>query len=94
MSERRKQYPFDVLEAKWQAKWAGRRIYDEAGDLRFAINHGKVEPGSAIWLYEVDALTGATVTADAVTSLIHYWFGPNGYRDYLDKLRQQQAEVS
>ena len=83
-----------IMRPEWQAKWAGRRIYDEAGDLRFAINHGKVEPGSSIWLYEVDALTGATVTADAVTSLIHYWFGPNGYRDYLDKLRQQQGEVS
>jgi Na+-transporting NADH:ubiquinone oxidoreductase subunit C len=83
-----------IMRPEWQAKWVGRRIYDEAGDLRFAINHGKVEPGSSTWLYEVDALTGATVTADAVTSLIHYWFGPNGYRDYLDKLREQQGEVS
>jgi len=83
-----------ILRPEWQAKWVGRRIYDEAGDLRFAINHGKVEPGSSTWLYEVDALTGATVTSDAVTSIIRYWFGPDGYRDFLDKLRQQQGEVS
>jgi Na+-transporting NADH:ubiquinone oxidoreductase subunit C len=40
-------------------------------------------------LYEVDALTGATVTADAVTNLMHYWFGPHGYRGFLEYLRNQ-----
>jgi Na+-transporting NADH:ubiquinone oxidoreductase subunit C len=78
-----------IMRPEWQAKWVGRHIYDEAGDLRFAVNHGKVEPGSSTWLYEVDALTGATVTADAVTAMMHYWFGPNGYRDFLDELREQ-----
>jgi Na+-transporting NADH:ubiquinone oxidoreductase subunit C len=78
-----------ILRPEWQSQWAGRRIYDEVGDLRFAVNHGKVEPGSSTWLYEVDALTGATVTADAVTGMMHYWFGPHGYRDFLDELREQ-----
>lgn len=72
-----------ILRPEWQAQWVGRQIYDEVGDLRFAVSHGKVEPGSAISLYEVDALTGATVSADAVTSMMHYWFGPHGYRDFL-----------
>jgi len=50
-----------------------------------------VEPGSSTWLYEVDALTGATVTADAVTAMMQYWFGPHGYRNFLDELREQGA---
>jgi len=78
-----------IMRPEWQAKWTGRKIYDEAGDLRFAVNHGKVEPGSSTWLYEVDALTGATVTADAVTAMMQYWFGPHGYRNFLDELREQ-----
>jgi len=77
-----------ILRPEWLAQWEGRRIYDEVGDLRFAINHAKVEPGTSTWLYEVDALTGATVTADAVTSMIHYWFGSHGYRGFLDFLRE------
>ena len=77
-----------IMRPEWQAQWQGRRIYDEVGDLRFAINQAKVEPGTSTWLYEVDALTGATVTADAVTSMIHYWFGPHGYRNFLDFLRE------
>jgi len=82
-----------ILRPEWQAQWAGRRIYDEVGDLRFAVNYGKVEPGSSTWLYEVDALTGATVTADAVTSMMHYWFGSHGYRNFLDGLREQDSGV-
>jgi Na+-transporting NADH:ubiquinone oxidoreductase subunit C len=83
-----------IMRPEWQAQWEGRHIYDEVGDARFAINHGKVEPGSSTWLYEVDALTGATVTADAVTAMIRYWFGPDGYRDFLNKLRKQEAGVT
>jgi Na+-transporting NADH:ubiquinone oxidoreductase subunit C len=37
----------------------------------------------------VDALTGATVTADAVTGLVHYWFGPHGYKLFLEHLRKE-----
>jgi Na+-transporting NADH:ubiquinone oxidoreductase subunit C len=80
-----------ILRPEWQEQWTGRRIYDELGDPRFAVNHGKVEPGSSTWVYEVDALTGATVTADAVTAMMRYWFGPHGYRNFLDELREQGA---
>jgi Na+-transporting NADH:ubiquinone oxidoreductase subunit C len=83
-----------IMRPQWQAQWVGRRIYDEVGELRFAVNHGKVEPGSSTWLYEVDALTGATITADAVTSLMHYWFGPHGYRGFLEYLRSQESGES
>jgi len=83
-----------IMRPEWQAQWAGRRIYDEVGDVRFAVNHGKVEPGTSTWLYEVDALTGATVTADAVTSMMQYWFGEHGYRHFLDSLRQQSGGKS
>jgi Na+-transporting NADH:ubiquinone oxidoreductase subunit NqrC len=29
------------------------------------------------------------VTGDAVTSLVHYWFGPHGYQPFLAQLREQ-----
>ena len=39
--------------------------------------------------HQVDALTGATVTANAVTALLQYWFGPGGYGPLLNRLREQ-----
>jgi Na+-transporting NADH:ubiquinone oxidoreductase subunit C len=79
-----------ITRSGWLAQWRGRRIYDERGEIHFAVAVGKVDPGSLSAAFEVDALTGATVTTDAVTELIHYWFGPHGYQPFLANLRAQR----
>lgn len=78
-----------ITRPDWLAQWKGRQIYDAQGELRFMVSAGRVEPGSSTAQYEVDALTGATVTADAVTAIVHYWLGPHGYQPLLDQLREQ-----
>jgi len=78
-----------ITHEHWLEQWQGRRIYDELGEPRFRVSEGVVEAGSATALYQVDALTGATVTANAVTSLVHYWFGPHGYRGFIEYLHEQ-----
>ena len=57
--------------------------------MRFRVASSAVVGGSAAAQHEVDAITGATVTTDAVTQLIRYWFGPNGYGPFIDYLRLQ-----
>ena len=81
-----------ITHAHWLEQWKGRHVYDHKGNPRFRINEGTVEPGSASSEFEVDALTGATVTANAVTSLMHYWFGPHGYRPFLLAMREKPPE--
>jgi len=78
-----------ITHPDWLAQWRGRQIYDDHDDLRFAVALTRVNPGSLSAPYEVDALTGATVTANAVTALVHYWFGDHGYRSFLRHLREQ-----
>ena len=78
-----------ITHPDWLAQWRGRQIYDEHDDLRFAVAQTRVDPGSLSAPYEVDALTGATVTANAVTALVQYWFGEHGYRPFLRHLREQ-----
>ena len=73
----------------WLAQWQGKRIYDEQGEVRFAVSGGRVDDTSPSAAFEVDALTGATVTADAVTGLVRYWLGPHGYQLFLEHLREQ-----
>jgi len=81
-----------ITHAHWLEQWKGRQVYDYEGNPRFRINEGTVEPGSATSEFEVDALTGATVTGNSVTSLMHYWFGPHGYQPFLLALREQPPE--
>lgn len=78
-----------ITRPDWLAQWQGKRIYDERGEIRFAVSGDRVNTASPSAAYEVDALSGATVTADAVTGLMHYWFGPHGYQPALDQLRQR-----
>ncbi len=77
-----------ITRPDWIAQWKGRRIFDSQGHPQFAVSEGVVEAGSSVAVHQVDALTGATVTANAVTQLVHYWFGPHGYRDFLAALRE------
>lgn len=72
-----------ITHRHWLEQWQGRQVYDDEGNPRFRVNESVVQPGSETARFEVDALTGATVTADAVTSMVHYWFGPHGYQDFL-----------
>ena len=78
-----------ITRADWLGKWQGRKVYDEDGVPQFAIAAGRVEPGSASALHHVDGLSGATVTADAVTAMVQFWFGPWGYQGLLERLRAE-----
>ncbi len=78
-----------ITRADWLAQWRGRKVYDETGQPRFGVGPGRVEPGSRAAEHNVDALTGATITGDAVTELVRYWVGPHGFQPFLDQLREQ-----
>lgn len=81
-----------ITHGHWLDEWKGRRVYDHDGNPRFRVNEGAVAPGSAPAEYEVDGLTGATVTGNAVTSMMHYWFGPHGYQPFLLALREEPPQ--
>jgi len=78
-----------IMRPDWQAQWQGLQLFDNQGVFRFRIAGGAVEAGSPAARHEVDGLSGATVTGVAVTRLVAYWFGPNGYANFLDKLKSQ-----
>jgi Na+-transporting NADH:ubiquinone oxidoreductase subunit C len=80
-----------ILRADWQARWAGRFVYDESGEVGFRIAERKVDLNSPSARYEVDALTGATVTATGVTNLVRFWLGPQGFGPLLDNLRRDPS---
>jgi Na+-transporting NADH:ubiquinone oxidoreductase subunit C len=78
-----------ITRPDWQTQWQGRELFNNRGELRFRIGPGSIDPGSAAARHQVDALSGATVTGDAVTRLVAYWFGPHGYMNFLDGLVTQ-----
>jgi Na+-transporting NADH:ubiquinone oxidoreductase subunit C len=74
----------------WRAQWDGKIAYATNGAPRIEVIRGKVQPGPDAE-YQVDGLSGATLTGRGVTNLLHYWLGPEGFGPYLDRLRQDEA---
>ena len=77
-----------ITHSHWLDLWQGKLIYDDRGEPWFSVSQGAVQPGTETAKYQVDAMTGATVTGDAVTGMVRYWFGPHGYKTFLDYLRE------
>ncbi|MGI9293921.1 MAG: Na(+)-translocating NADH-quinone reductase subunit C [Pseudomonadales bacterium] len=78
-----------ITDPNWQVKWKGRQLFNNQGEVVFRVAAGPVEESSAAALHQVDAISGATVTAVSVTRLVEFWFGPNGYLPFLNKLKNQ-----
>jgi Na+-transporting NADH:ubiquinone oxidoreductase subunit C len=82
----------EINNPRWLALWPGKKVHDDQGDLRIRVIKGAVNRDSPDARYQVDGLSGATITADGVTHLMHYWFGDHGFGPYLDRLRNEGAD--
>ncbi len=78
----------EVDNPRWKALWPGRMAFDERGVPSIAVKKGAAGPVSED-PYNVDGLSGATLTSRGVTNLLRFWLGENGFGPYLEKYRAQ-----
>lgn len=78
----------EVDNPRWKASWIGKRAFDDDGRLRIKVLKGAVDPGSPEANYQVDGLSGATLTTRGVDRLVRFWLGDNGFGPYLARLRE------
>ena len=76
-----------ITRPDWQTQWQGRQLFNEQGEVRFRVAAGSVAEDSPAARHEVDAISGATVTALSVTRLVEFWFGAGGYMSFLNNLK-------
>jgi Na+-transporting NADH:ubiquinone oxidoreductase subunit C len=79
----------EIDNPKWQAKWPGKKLYDEQGRPKVEVIKGQVDPQSSDARYKVDGISGATMTSRGVTNLLRYWLGDDGFGTYIKNLRAQ-----
>ncbi|MEN1678517.1 MAG: NADH:ubiquinone reductase (Na(+)-transporting) subunit C [Planctomycetota bacterium] len=68
----------EVGNSSWKAKWKGKQMYDAAGDVDLDVIKGTASND-----YEIDGLSGATITSNGVDGMMAYWFGEQGYGPWL-----------
>lgn len=74
----------EVLNPKWKALWPGKKVYDEAGEVKANLVKGGAKADD---IHGVDALSGATLTSNGVTNTFKFWFGKEGYAPFIAKNR-------
>lgn len=82
----------EVANPKWQASWVGKLVSDETGRPQFTVVKGLVNPDEPQSNYQVDGLSGATLTSNGVTNLMRFWMGDLGYGPYLARIRNGQGD--
>ncbi|MDR1957911.1 MAG: Na(+)-translocating NADH-quinone reductase subunit C [Planctomycetaceae bacterium] len=77
----------EISNPKWQAKWADKRIFDTSGKPVLKVFKGHVPESDPAAAYEVDGISGATLTGNGVSNTVRFWLGENGFGPYLKALR-------
>jgi len=80
----------EVDNPRWKAMWPGKQIYSEQG-VAISLIKGTVDTSRKGSKYQVDGLSGATLTSKGVTNLLQFWLGDNGFGPFLHNLREGEA---
>ncbi len=73
----------EVDNPSWKQKWNDKQVFDSNWAVQLEV--AKNATGS----YQVDALSGATLTSNGVSNMLLYWLGESGYGLYLKSLLEQ-----
>jgi len=79
----------EVDNPRWKSQWRGKKIYSSSGKIKIKVIKGLVDPESLEKKYQVDGLSGATITSRGVSNMLSFWLGELGYAKFLNKLKEE-----
>ena len=78
----------EVDNPNWKSDWYGKRIYNENGSVALYVTKGASSTD-----YEIDGISGATLTTNGVSNMIKYWLGDNGYGPIIKNLNEEIQKI-
>ena len=79
----------EIENPRWNNLWKGKDAFDDNYNVQLEIIKGTVDRNRPQAIYQIDGLSGATITARGVDKMIKFWLGDNGYAPFLNKLREE-----
>ncbi len=79
----------EVDNPAWKSLWNGKQAFDEKGAVRIEVIKGKADPSRPEGKYQVDGLSGATITSRGVRDMLRYWLSEEGFGAYLARLKER-----
>ena len=77
----------EVDNPKWKQLWVGKKAFDDDWSVRIEVIKGKTDPADPDAMYQIDGLSGSTLTTRGVDQLVQFWLGDQGYGPFLRQLR-------
>ena len=77
----------EVDNPTWKGKFPGKKAFDENWEPKLNV----AKSISRDPVYQVDGLSGATLTSRGVTYLIQFWLGDEAFGPYLENFREDGA---
>jgi len=82
----------EVDNPVWKGGWRGKKAFDEKGEIKIEVLKGRVDPGREQASYQVDGLSGSTLTTRGVDQMVKFWLGDDGYGPLIRRLRKELAD--
>jgi Na+-transporting NADH:ubiquinone oxidoreductase subunit C len=82
----------EIDNPRWKNIWKGKHAFDEDGNLKIEVIKGVVDTSGAGARYQIDGISGATLTARGVDNLVKFWLGNEGYGTFLKRLKEELHE--
>ena len=82
----------EIENPRWQALWVNKKINNESGEYKFRISKNADHTGAGKD-FDVDALSGATLTSRGVNDFTAYWLS-DAYKPFLEKLGKGEIKLN
>ena len=82
----------EIDNPKWKAIWKGKEVFSNSGDVVISVIKGSVDKSSNQSKYQVDGLSGTTITSNGVTNLLSFWLGDMGYGPLIENIKSSETK--
>ena len=82
----------EIDNPKWKAIWKGKEVFSNSGEVVISVIKGSVDKSSNQSKYQVDGLSGATITSNGVTNLLSFWLGDMGYGPLIENIKSTETK--
>lgn len=81
----------EIENESWQNSWQNKQVYSDSGDVALDFAKGKSSADGEAATYEIDGLSGATLTTKGVASLMDFWFGEHGFKPFISSMKKENS---
>ncbi len=80
----------EIENKRWQDGWRDKKIYSDTGEIQLDFAKGKAVIEGEAANYQIDGLSGATLTTKGVNNLMEFWFGDHGFKPFITTMTNKE----